>query len=245
VRQVAVLGDVHGNAVALAAVLEELQNERVDLVVWTGDLSWGWEPGATLVLVRSLEIPARYVRGNAERALLELRDGRIEEASEGERWMLEHHGADDLAFAASFESHVSGIIDGLGPTLFCHGSPRSDEELLTARTPAERIAEATAEIDERVLVTAHTHAQYDREVADLRAVNPGSVGMPYEGRSGAYWALLGPDVELRRTHYDVDDAIARIHASGYPRAEQLVEVLTKPPTPNEMIEHAERLQFSG
>jgi predicted phosphodiesterase len=79
VRRVALLGDVHGNAVALAAVLEELRREEPDLVVWTGDLSWGWEPAATLALVRALGLPARYVRGNAERALLELRAGDIAE----------------------------------------------------------------------------------------------------------------------------------------------------------------------
>jgi predicted phosphodiesterase len=84
-RRVAVLGDVHGNAVALAAVLDKLRREEVDLAVWTGDLSWGHEPTATLDLVRSLDLPARYVRGNAERALLELRDGTSGEPSERSR----------------------------------------------------------------------------------------------------------------------------------------------------------------
>jgi predicted phosphodiesterase len=107
VRHVAVLGDVHGNAVALTAVFAELRTEDVDLVVWTGDLSWGWEPGATLALVRSLEVDARFVRGNAERGLLELRDGEIEEPSERERWMLAQHSEEDLAFVASCEPHVS------------------------------------------------------------------------------------------------------------------------------------------
>jgi predicted phosphodiesterase len=245
VRRVAALGDVHGNAVALTAVLEELRAEDVDLVVWTGDLSWGWEPTATLALVRSVEVPARYVRGNAERALSELRGGKIPEPTDGESWMLAQHDAADLDFVTSFEPTVSVSVDGLGATIFCHGSPRSDEELLTAETPAERMSEATADVAERVLVSAHTHAQYDREIVGIRAVNPGSVGMPYEGRLGAYWALLGPDVELRRTEYDLDEAIARIRASGYPRAEQMVEILTQPTTPAEMIEHAERVQFSG
>jgi len=245
VRRVAVLGDVHGNAVALSAVLDELRHERVDLVVWTGDLSWGWEPAATLALVRTVEVPARYVRGNAERALIELRGGGIPEPTDGERWMLAQHDDADLDFVTSFEPGVSVSVDGLGPTFVCHGSPRSDEELLTAETPAERVGEATAGVAERVLVSAHTHAQYDREVAGIRAVNPGSVGMPYEGRAGAYWALLGPAVDLRRTEYDLDEAIACIHASGYPRADQMVEILTHPTTPAEMIEHAERLQFSG
>jgi putative phosphoesterase len=244
-RRVAVVGDVHGNATALAAVLEEVRREDVDLVVWTGDLSWGWEPAAALELVRALEVPSRYVRGNAERALLELRDGAVESPSERERWMLDSHAAADLDFAATFEHAHSVEIDGLGQTYFTHGSPRSDEELLTAGTPEERLAAATGEIDERVLVTGHTHAQYDRSVAGVRALNPGSVGMPYEGKPGAYWALLGPDVELRRTEYDVDEAIARLRASGIPDPEQLVEVITKPPTPAELIEHAERLEFSG
>lgn len=243
--RVAVLGDVHGNAVALQAVLEEMRREDVDLVVWTGDLSWGWEPSATLDLVRSVELPELFVRGNAERALLELRDGKPELPSERERWMLESHTTSNLELAASFEHAHSVEIGGLGPTYFTHGSPRSDEELLTAGTPDERLAAATSEISERVLVTGHTHAQYDRTVAEIRALNPGSIGMPYEGMPGAYWALLGPDVELRRTEYDGEAAIARIHASGIPDPEQLVGILTAPPTPAELIEHAEQLEFSG
>lgn len=244
-RRVAVLGDVHGNAVALAAVLDELRHDGVDLIVWTGDLSWGWEPTATLELVCSVEVPARYVRGNAERALVELRDGQAESPTDRERWMLERHTDDDLNFVESFEPCQSVDIDALGATLFCHGSPRSDEELLTAETPAARITEATSDIAERVLVTGNTHAQYDREIVGIRAVNPGSVGMPYEGRSGAYWAMLGPDVDMRRTEYDVGEAVSRLRASGLPEPDQLVEVLTEPPTPAQMIEHAERLEFSG
>ena len=244
-RRVAVLGDVHGNAVALAAVLEELRSEEVDLVVWTGDLSWGAEPAATLALVRSLELPSRYVRGNAERALHELADGANAEPTELERWMLDAHSHDDLAFTRPFEHSCSVEIDGLGATCFTHGSPRSDEELLTARTPEERVAAATTEISARVLVTGHTHSQYDREVAGIRAVNPGSIGMPYEERPGAYWAILGPDVELRRTEYDVDEAVSRLRASGMPDPETLAENLLTPPTPAELIEHAERLEFSG
>jgi hypothetical protein len=69
--------------------------------------------------------------------------------------------------------------------------------------------------------------------------------MPYEGRPGAYWALLGPGVELRRTAYSVGEAAARYRASGDPLAEQMVEVLEQPPTRAEVIEHAEGLEFSG
>jgi len=66
--RVAALADVHGNAPALAAVLEEVEREAPDLLVFCGDLTWGSLPQETLALVRALEIPARFVRGNADRA---------------------------------------------------------------------------------------------------------------------------------------------------------------------------------
>ena len=96
-----------------------------------------------------------------------------------------------------------------------------------------------------MLVTAHTHLQFDRRVAGIRSVNAGSVGMPYEGRAGAYWALLGPDVELRRTDYSLELAAGRYRSSGDPRAEQMVEMLLEPPGRDETIRHAESLEFSG
>ena len=69
--------------------------------------------------------------------------------------------------------------------------------------------------------------------------------MPYEGRTGAFWALLGPDVELRRTDYDVAAATGRYRASGDPLAEQMIEILEQPPTSEEATAHAESLEFSG
>ncbi len=94
-------------------------------------------------------------------------------------------------------------------------------------------------------MTAHTHLQFDREIAGVRSVNPGSVGMPYQGEPGAYWAMLGPDVELRRTAYDVDEAVAQYRASHDPLAERMIELLQVPPTPAGVTAHAESLEFSG
>ncbi len=239
-RRVAVLSDVHGNAEALSAVLAELGDEG-DLVVFGGDLTWGPLPEETLALVAELRVPARFVRGNAERALLEP----SAEPTERERWLAERHSADALSFIASFEEQLSVDVDGLGAVLFCHGSPRSDEELVTPETPEERMRALSTDVSERVLVTAHTHLQFDRRVAGIRSVNPGSVGMPYEGRVGAYWALLGPDVELRRTDYSLERAVERYRASGDPRAELMVEMLLEPADREEAIRHAESLEFSG
>jgi hypothetical protein len=80
----------------------------------------------------------------------------------------------------------------------------------------------------------------------VRSINPGSVGMPYENRSGAaYWALLGPDVELRHTEYDVDQAVRRYRATDDPSVELMVEMLLTPPTREEVVEDAERREFAG
>jgi predicted phosphodiesterase len=125
-------------------------------------------------------------------------------------------------------------VDGLGPVLCFHGTPRSDEEILTKLSSEERVAEALDGVEQRVVVHGHTHVQYDRQVAGRRVVNAGSVGIPYEGRRGAFWALLGPDVELRQTEYDVDAAVTAIRATGYPGVDELAGWLLEPPDPDEI-----------
>jgi len=235
---VAVIADVHGNAPALRAVLAEIEREQPDLIVSCGDLTWGPLPEETYELARGLN--ARWVRGNADRAVLE---GVSE--TERERWMQAHHTEAMRGFLGAFEENVVVEVDGLGAVRFCHGSPRSDEECVTPETPEQRVREFSAGVDERVIVTAHVHIQFDRGAAGIRTVNAGSVGLPYEGRPGAYWALLGPDVELRRTEYDVDAAVERFRASGQPNVEQIVELMLTPPEPREVIDDAEQRVFAG
>jgi putative phosphoesterase len=237
-RKVAVIADVHGNAPAFAAVLEEIEREQPDLIVSCGDLTWGPLPEETYELARGLN--ARWVRGNADRAVLE---GVSE--TDREQWMQAHHTDEMREFLAGFDGNVVVEVDGLGPVRFCHGSPRSDEECVTPETPDERVREFSAGVDERVIVTAHVHIQFDREVAGIRSLNAGSVGLPYEGRPGAYWALLGPDVELRRTEYDVDATVERFLASEQPNVEQIVDMMLTPPEPREVINHAEKHVFAG
>ena len=244
-RRVAVLSDVHGNAVALEAVLAELAADPPDLVVSGGDLTWGPLPRETVALVRDLPAPFVQVRGNAERALFECIEDPTRAERPRERWMVGAHTEDEIAFVRQAVEGTTVDVDGLGPVRFAHGSPRSDEELITYATPEERLAEAMAGRPERVLVTAHTHIQFDREVAGIRSVNPGSVGMPYMGEPGAFWAVLGPDVELRRTEYDVDEAVRRYRATDDPLAEQMVEILLQPPKPEEVIESERERPFAG
>jgi predicted phosphodiesterase len=238
-KRVAVLSDVHGNAIALAAALAEVEREQPDLVLFGGDLTWGAQPVETYRLAASVE-SAAFVRGNSDRAIVE----RTEDTANA-RWMQEQHSDDLRAFVERFEERVVVNVDGLGSVRFCHGSPRSDEECVTPETPAARVREFMVGVPERVLVTAHVHIQFDREVAGVRSVNAGSVGLPYEGEPGSYWALLGPGVDFRRTAYDVESAAAAYRECGMPSGEQLAELLLSPPERREVIEDAERRVFAG
>jgi predicted phosphodiesterase len=261
VRQVAVVSDVHANVAALTAVLAEIETVGVDLIVSCGDLTWGSQPNETISLMRGLGDRALFVRGNGERAALELsgasrtapvrtapvRTAPVRTAqSPRENWVPSLHSAGSLAFVAAVPFSIVVDITGLGPVRFCHGSPRSDTEIVTPATPAERFAELCAGIDEQVLVTGHTHLQFDRRVAGRRSVNPGSVGLPYhEGEPGtAYWALLGPDVELRQTRYDVSAATAVGVRLGDPAATAIADLLMSPPSPAQIMAESERLVFS-
>ncbi len=126
---------------------------------------------------------------------------------------------------AGFEDVVR--LDG---ALYCHGSPRSDEEIITALTPAERLAPMLAGVAEALVVCGHTHHQFELRAGEQRVVNAGSVGMPYEGRAGAFWLLVADgEPEPRHTDYDVEAAGAALRASGFPDVDDLIrESLVEP-----------------
>ncbi|GAA2602745.1 metallophosphoesterase family protein [Dactylosporangium fulvum] len=246
VDRVAVLSDVHANVPALTAVLDEPDVRSADLVVFCGDLTWGPEPQRTVEIVQRLGERAVFVRGNADRAVVELARGGREAETPREAWMPGQHSAGAVDWVAGFRFTVIVDVVGLGAVRFCHGSPRGDTEILTPGTPADRLAEVRACFAEPTLVSGHSHVQFDRTVDGLRNVNPGSVGLPYhDGEPGtAYWALLGPDVELRRTAFEVAAAIERCRSVGDPAAERIAGLLTAPPTVAELTAHAEALRFS-
>lgn len=246
VRRVAVVSDVHANVPALTAVLAEIEAADVDLVLSCGDLTWGAEPDRTVEMMTGLKQQTVFIRGNSERAILELSRGTREPERPRDVWVPQQHSKATLDLVAGF--HFSVVIDvlGLGPVRFCHGSPRSDIEMVTPATPDERFAELAAHVDEATLVTGHTHLQFDRTVAGRRSINPGSVGLPYhEGAPGiAHWALLGPDVELRQTAYDVAEAHAVGPRLGDPAADKISDLLNSPPTPAEISAYARTHLFS-
>lgn len=220
-RTVAVLSDIHGVLPALDSVLAEPEVASADRIVLTGDLAAGPLPSATLDRLAALGGQAWWVRGNADRELVDLARGRAGEVPDPiSPWAASQLRADQVELLAGLPLTLTAEVAGLGPVLFCHATPRDDEEVVLADSRPARWAEVLGGIPAEVstVVCGHTHMPFCRLADGRLVVNPGSVGMPY-GRAGAHWALLGPGVQLRRTEFDATAACARIAAeSSYPDA---------------------------
>jgi predicted phosphodiesterase len=239
--RVAALYDVHGNLPALAAALGELEDVRPDAILAGGDFVLGPMPGECLELLR--ERGATFIRGNCEREVVGPAEFGEDVWNARARWVHGQLTEEQLAFLSRLQQLTTLEVDGLGPVLFCHGSPRSDNEIITAITPPKRLDPMLDGVREQVVVCGHTHVQFDRRVGDRRLVNAGSVGMPYEGKAGvACWALLGPDIELRRARYDADAAAAAMRTTGYPGIDEFVqEYVLAPTTAAEATAHFEEV----
>ena len=220
-RQVAVLSDVHGVRPALESVLAEPEVASADRIVLTGDLAAGPQPRQTLDLLASLGDRAVWIRGNADRELVQLARGEVGTVPDPiAPWAAAQLRADQVALLAGLPLTANVEVAGLGLALFCHATPRDDEEVVLADSRLERWADVLCSVALEVaaVVCGHTHMPFCRLAHGRLVVNPGSVGMPY-GRPGAHWALLGPGVQLRRTVFDAAAACRRIAAeSSYPGA---------------------------
>jgi predicted phosphodiesterase len=194
-------------------------------LVFGGDVAWGPLPVETVDRIRSLD--ALAIRGNADRDL-------------DDEWLEQQLGPDRLGWLTSRPEQLELEIEGLGRVLFCHGSPRSDEEMLLKTTPEEKLAEILEGVDADVVVCGHTHMQFDRTVGSKRVVNAGSVGLAY-GARGAHWVELGPDVVHRRVEYDPSP----LHSSEWPRAQEILAVIESPPSEEKAIAEFEALVRAG
>lgn len=246
--RVAAIYDIHGNLPALEAVLEEVRFADVELVVVGGDLVPGPMPLETLECLLDLDIPVRFIQGNGEiGALAEISGVGALRYSEEIRELLRWSG--QQIFPA-YEKFVAGWaktfrieIGGLGKVLFCHATPRDENEFFTRLTPEESLLPIFEKSGVSLVVCGHTHMQFDRMIGRVRVVNAGSVGKPY-GKSGANWLLLDEDVQPRHTTYDLIKAAERIRKTNYPQAREFAENhVLQPPTEKQMLEVYSRIEL--
>lgn len=217
--QVAALYDVHGNLPALEAVLADPRCASADLIVCGGDLVAGPLPAECLDRLEAEGERVRFISGNCDREVT-LPSGHEEWHEHIGGWSAARLGDARLERVRRWPLTIELEVPGLGQALFCHATPTSDLRILTKITPDDEVARELAGTTSDIVVCGHTHVQYDRRVDELRVVNAGSVGMPYEGSPDPCWAILDTDgVELVSTPYDAAGALEVLSETGFPLLE--------------------------
>lgn len=238
---IAVLSDIHGMLPVLDRVLAEPVVQSADLIVVTGDHTWGPQPAEVLDRLVELGDRVLLLRGNADRELLQMAQGLDIGLNDDP---LSVWGAAQLSLAhlellTNMPEQVVLDVQGFGPVLFCHATPRNDEEVVLVDSRTERWDEVLQDVPTEVqtIVCGHTHMPFMRLAAGKTIINPGSIGLPY-GRAGAHWAVFQHGaVTFARTLIDTDEIIKKITAeSSFPQiAEWLEEVLRRPTSDTEAL----------
>ena len=220
--RVAALYDIHGNLPALEAVLDEVRRIGVDRIVVGGDVLPGPMPRETLACLLDLDIPAQFIQGNGDRVVASADDGARSRTSARSRFarrcagtprqLRPEHDASPRGLAADaargHRRHRRGAVlprDAAQRPRHLHAPDAGSRSAADLRRDCACRWSSAA---------TPTCSSIGRSAAS-RVVNAGSVGMPFQA-PGAYWLLLGPGVELRRTPYDLAAAAARIRATQLP-----------------------------
>jgi putative phosphoesterase len=238
--RVAAIYDIHGNLPALEAILEEIKLLEVELIVVGGDVVPGPMPRETLECLFNLDIPAQFIKGNCEiDALAEMTETGAprfpEQFREDVRWSAQQIFPEYEQLIAGWAKTLRIEIDGLGAVMFCHATPRDDNEIFTRLTPEELLLPIFEGLVASLVVCGHTHMQFDRMIGNLRVINAGSVGMPF-GDAGADWLLLDKDIQLQHTTYDFAKAAERIRKTSYPQAQEFAaNYILQPPQEEQML----------
>jgi predicted phosphodiesterase len=242
-RRIAALYDIHGNLPALEAVLRDVRGAGVDQIVVGGDVLPGPMPCESLAALLDLDVPLAFIIGNGDREVI-APTGVVPEAyRESMQWNAAQLADGDAARLAGWPLTVRKSVEGIGEVLFCHATPRNDVEIFTRLTPDAPLLPIFGTLPVALAVCGHTHMQFDRTIGSVRVVNAGSVGMPF-GEPGAYWLLLGPDVQLRRTDYDLTEAAARIRATSYPKADEFAaRNVLQPPSEQDILASFSRAEL--
>jgi putative phosphoesterase len=231
--RLALVSDQHGNDVAFRRVVEDLGRIGVDDVVCLGDVvQGGSEPADTLA--RLGELGCATVLGNADAFLLEVPEDSPEPVTERQlevrEWTLSRLGESQLEQIRAFAPIVRKEIDGVR-LLFCHGSPRSHDDVLLPGAAAEAV-DPFLNHDAALIAGGHTHLQWSRRIDDGLYVNPGSVGVSYDRHADplalrplAEWALVTVEdgavaVEFRQVPYSVESLRTAAASSGRPYADE-------------------------
>lgn len=231
----AVFSDVHGNLVALEAMLDDLERRPVDQLVCLGDvLQGGPQPRECAERIGELGCPV--VLGNADAFVLTLdpeAEPVTDEVLETARWSREQLGERGLELIRGYQPTVEVELGGGRRLLAFHGSPGSYNEILLPSTPEDVVRTALDGTSADVLAGGHVHMQWTRPIAHRVLLNPGSVGLAYDHEQPdgevafeptAEYAVVSNELEIefRRVPFDAHAVVRAVEKSGHPHAEEYV-----------------------
>ncbi|AKG04806.1 YfcE family phosphodiesterase [Salimicrobium jeotgali] len=226
----AFIADIHGNATALQAVLDDIKRQGADRVVMLGDLCYrGPEPKKSLDLIRNLDAPV--IKGNADAWITRgVRDGEVPEKNikmmrEEREWVADKLTEEDISYLKNLPESVTETI-GEKDVYCVHATPDSLFDVVKPDTPEEQVKEEYFDKKEAdVYLYGHIHLPYVRPLEGKVIANTGSVGLPFDSDPRASYLIVSENsMELRKVSYDVEEAVNKLYENDYPQADLVADV---------------------
>ncbi|MDF2670719.1 MAG: phosphodiesterase, family [Paenibacillus sp.] len=233
--RIAFLSDIHGNSVALEAVLDDISKLAIDQIYVLGDLCYrGPDPKRSLELVQSLN--ARVIKGNADEWVVrgvmkgEVPDHVMDLMNVERNWTVSQLHQQDIDYLASLPSALDLNIEGVSISAF-HATPDSLFEIVLPSTDDEGLrAKLMSAADADLYIYAHIHKPFIRYIEGKIVINIGSVGLPFDGLAKASYAIVELEqgrirTSIERVPYKLEDVIKRYEQVNYPNSEMMTKII--------------------
>ncbi|MDC3415961.1 metallophosphoesterase family protein [Aquibacillus salsiterrae] len=231
----AFISDIHGNANALDAVLDDINKQRVDKIIVLGDIAYrGPEPKRSIELIKSLN--TTVVKGNADEWVVrgvrqgEVPDQALELMNLEREWIVNRIDQVDIDFLAGLPTEAIIEVDGVTMQAF-HATPTSLFDVVLPDATEDKLeTKLFCEKDAHLYLYGHIHKAYTRVVNGKTVVNLGSVGLPFDGVTKASYAIVevsGGTISTshRRVAYDYNKTIRQYEDSHYPNTQMMKKII--------------------
>jgi putative phosphoesterase len=232
--RLAFLSDIHGNAVALDAVLEDMSKRNVEKIIVLGDISYrGPEPKRALELVKSLN--ADVIKGNADEWVVRgIKEGEVAESAlqlmnKERRWIYERLEEEDIRYLDELPSEVKLEADDIVIHAF-HATPDSLFDVVQPFESDKALIDKMMKSDADIFVYAHIHKPFIRYIEGKCLINTGSVGLPFDGLTKSSYAIVDIkngsfETSIIRVDFDLAKVIKQYQEEDYPNSEQMIKVI--------------------
>jgi putative phosphoesterase len=235
--KIAFLSDIHGNAIALESVLEDIEKNNVDKICVLGDLCYrGPEPKRSLDLIRSLD--AQIIKGNADEWVVrgvqkgEVPDAALEIMNLERDWTVSQLDPSAIQYLSDLPLELKLEANGVRIHAF-HATPSSLFDVVSPSDDDEHIRSSLmSSIDAEIYIYAHIHKPYIRYMGGKAVINIGSVGLPFDGLTRSSYAIVEIEegnlkTSIQRVSFDVDKVVKKYKEVNYPNSEMMIRIIQK------------------